>query len=317
MKESVFLVANILKIPFKFELSEKYDISNEFIAFKDIKIQSHIDYLSEYGVVVSKNSKNDSETFNIIIYANSIKRKEFQNQEYTQMLSYYDKFHTNHFSSVFIPNSLAFGMENNKNNLQYFKVNYKSPTPDIASSFSDLEKPNKSKPAFFFLKRSGIEAQNTENSMIFSISNYSFFLIKHFLATEKSMKIMFYYSEVDKAPFWIQVFVHLPVLMLFMTIFILIAWFESGASESCIEDEIAKIPTQKYNASLNVHECSICLDSFSEEQSVKILGCKHCFHEECIDSWLRNMLKCPICRTSVCKIADSSSYQLYQALNSM
>ncbi len=53
MKENVFLVANLFKVPFKFELTESYDVSNEFISFKDVKIQSHIDYLSEFGMVIS------------------------------------------------------------------------------------------------------------------------------------------------------------------------------------------------------------------------------------------------------------------------
>lgn len=317
MKESVFLIANLLKIPFKFELSPAYDISNEFITFRDIKIQSHIDYLSEYGIVISKDSKNVSDTFNVIIYANSIKKKPTSFHSYSQAFSKSDKLDNYQFNSIFIPNSFTFDLGNDKSEINFFKMNYKLEKPDIASSFSDLESSNKHASSFFFLNGKDQIIQNDSNSLTFSVSNYSFFLLKHFFAGEKSTQLIFHYSEIDKTPFWIQVFVHLPVLMLFMTIFIMIAWFESGASDSIIEDEISKLPVQKYNSSLGISDCSICLDSFSEDQNVKVLNCKHCFHHNCIDSWLRNMLRCPICRKSVSKIAESSSYQLYQALNSM
>lgn len=42
--------------------------------------------------------------------------------------------------------------------------------------------------------------------------------------------------------------------------------------------------------------CCICLCEFNYESSIKLLNCKHCFHEDCIDNWLNISNCCPICR---------------------
>ncbi|CAH2060214.1 unnamed protein product [Thlaspi arvense] len=43
--------------------------------------------------------------------------------------------------------------------------------------------------------------------------------------------------------------------------------------------------------------CVICLEDFEVNDVVRVLvGCKHVFHVECIDSWCFYKLTCPICR---------------------
>ncbi|XP_075477494.1 putative RING-H2 finger protein ATL21A [Primulina tabacum] len=45
--------------------------------------------------------------------------------------------------------------------------------------------------------------------------------------------------------------------------------------------------------------CPICLDEFKPKERVKsITDCDHCFHESCIDLWLRTHNSCPICRNA-------------------
>lgn len=45
--------------------------------------------------------------------------------------------------------------------------------------------------------------------------------------------------------------------------------------------------------------CSICMDMFSEEDSIRHLyKCKHTYHKKCIDKWFNKKCICPICRTS-------------------
>lgn len=45
-------------------------------------------------------------------------------------------------------------------------------------------------------------------------------------------------------------------------------------------------------------ECSICLSTVGEEATVRLLpNCKHVFHVECVDIWLRSNTTCPVCRT--------------------
>lgn len=49
--------------------------------------------------------------------------------------------------------------------------------------------------------------------------------------------------------------------------------------------------------------CAVCLNNFSGRDKIKeLIICKHCFHERCIDSWLRRAIECPLCKRSA--IAD-------------
>ena len=42
--------------------------------------------------------------------------------------------------------------------------------------------------------------------------------------------------------------------------------------------------------------CNICLDAFKVGNVVRILECKHEFHEDCIITWLKTRNTCPVCR---------------------
>ncbi|XP_043694030.1 RING-H2 finger protein ATL40-like [Telopea speciosissima] len=44
-------------------------------------------------------------------------------------------------------------------------------------------------------------------------------------------------------------------------------------------------------------ECAVCLSLFQDEEMIKLLqNCKHFFHVDCINVWLRSNTTCPICR---------------------
>ncbi|GBN91368.1 hypothetical protein AVEN_129185-1, partial [Araneus ventricosus] len=43
------------------------------------------------------------------------------------------------------------------------------------------------------------------------------------------------------------------------------------------------------------HECGICLDTTDYTQ-MKTLPCGHVFHEICVDTWLIESARCPVCR---------------------
>lgn len=59
-------------------------------------------------------------------------------------------------------------------------------------------------------------------------------------------------------------------------------------------------PTQPHGASFSQDTCAICLDEFiTGESEVRELPCKHIFHPECIDVFLRdNSSLCPMCKKS-------------------
>jgi hypothetical protein len=46
-------------------------------------------------------------------------------------------------------------------------------------------------------------------------------------------------------------------------------------------------------------ECTICLDGFEADNTIKFLPCFHRFHEECAVHWLQSNHQCPMCKTSV------------------
>ncbi|XP_026440563.1 putative RING-H2 finger protein ATL21A [Papaver somniferum] len=57
--------------------------------------------------------------------------------------------------------------------------------------------------------------------------------------------------------------------------------------------ESGRLPNQDINL------CSICLSEYQPKEVVKIMPiCNHYFHADCIDSWFRLNLTCPVCRTS-------------------
>jgi len=51
-------------------------------------------------------------------------------------------------------------------------------------------------------------------------------------------------------------------------------------------------------ASNCIDRCLVCLDDYNPEDELRVLACKHTFHQGCVDRWLetgRN--NCPACRT--------------------
>ena len=65
------------------------------------------------------------------------------------------------------------------------------------------------------------------------------------------------------------------------------------------------LPTRKYKAeSETTDNCVICVDDFTEEDTVRVLPCDHIFHPQCIDEWLGNHSSlCPLCKKRVPRVA--------------
>jgi len=51
-------------------------------------------------------------------------------------------------------------------------------------------------------------------------------------------------------------------------------------------------------ASNCIDRCLICLDDYDPEDDLRVMSCKHFFHQTCVDRWLQTgRNNCPACRT--------------------
>lgn len=47
--------------------------------------------------------------------------------------------------------------------------------------------------------------------------------------------------------------------------------------------------------------CSICLDEFVSDSQLYTIPCKHLFHKACLEGWVAENYKCPVCRGEIAK----------------
>ncbi|KAJ8765696.1 hypothetical protein K2173_014818 [Erythroxylum novogranatense] len=81
-----------------------------------------------------------------------------------------------------------------------------------------------------------------------------------------------------------------------------------GLEQSLI-DSIAVFKYKKDEGLIEGTECSVCLNEFEEDESLRLLSnCKHAFHLPCIDTWLRTHKNCPLCRAPIlCETSDDQA----------
>ncbi|XP_007474240.1 E3 ubiquitin-protein ligase RNF130 isoform X2 [Monodelphis domestica] len=47
--------------------------------------------------------------------------------------------------------------------------------------------------------------------------------------------------------------------------------------------------------------CAVCIESYKQNDIVRILPCKHVFHKSCVDPWLSEHCTCPMCKLNILK----------------
>ncbi|KAL1803994.1 hypothetical protein DCAR_0935683 [Daucus carota subsp. sativus] len=74
-------------------------------------------------------------------------------------------------------------------------------------------------------------------------------------------------------------------------------------------DTIASLPSMSFkmesNQDGNMESCVICRLDYEEGDTLTLLSCKHSYHPECIDNWLRINKVCPVCSAEVSSSGNS------------
>merc|ERR1712098_888701 len=63
------------------------------------------------------------------------------------------------------------------------------------------------------------------------------------------------------------------------------------------EEQIGTIKSKKLKKKIKGERCCVCLGDFEKGNKIRVLKCKHMFHQECVDQWLQQNRKCPLCKT--------------------
>mmetsp|Transcript_20411 Transcript_20411/g.23131 ORF Transcript_20411/g.23131 Transcript_20411/m.23131 type:complete len:256 (+) Transcript_20411:63-830(+) len=76
---------------------------------------------------------------------------------------------------------------------------------------------------------------------------------------------------------------------------------EEEGTQGLSGDEIERIHCRRVSAIEHYdYDCAICLNELKLDEPVRLLpNCQHCFHQDCIDGWLRTTPSCPMCRRNV------------------
>jgi E3 ubiquitin-protein ligase BIG BROTHER-like protein len=68
-------------------------------------------------------------------------------------------------------------------------------------------------------------------------------------------------------------------------------------------DTIASLPSKRYKEGDNQNgtneSCVICRLDYEDDEDLILLPCKHSYHSECINNWLKINKVCPVCSAEV------------------
>jgi len=75
---------------------------------------------------------------------------------------------------------------------------------------------------------------------------------------------------------------------------------KGASSESVDALCVMDVATARTDPAVIIGEmCSICRMEYEEDDTLRVLPCKHCEHAECLDQWLKVSKCCPLCNAEV------------------
>ncbi|KAG5150090.1 hypothetical protein JHK82_016971 [Glycine max] len=88
------------------------------------------------------------------------------------------------------------------------------------------------------------------------------------------------------------------ILVLISTI-MLASYACKPAIETCYGPKIVIGESKRLSRPSDQGPCAICLSEYLPKETIRCVPeCRHCFHAECIDEWLKMSATCPLCRNS-------------------
>ena len=73
-----------------------------------------------------------------------------------------------------------------------------------------------------------------------------------------------------------------------------------NVSQGLTKEQLAKLPREKFLKNKYIDDkCIVCQYEFKNYEKLIVLPCKHCFHPDCIEEWLKNQKVCPYCKEEV------------------
>jgi len=96
--------------------------------------------------------------------------------------------------------------------------------------------------------------------------------------------------------------VFVAVSRLLLTLIVFYHAFQPNPEESpqpkptgASQDLINSIPLEQFSKETCEVSCAVCLSDFEENEMLRRLPCGHSFHSSCVDKWLKQNKRCPLC----------------------